>query len=323
MRNSTFFSEICSIENLKTAFYKASRRKRNSSSYLYFRKNAEVNVLKIQEKLLNGTWNCGSYRQFKITDPKERIITAAPFEDRIVHHAIVNVLESLFEKKFIFHTYACRGGKGTHAAIKYAKKFCSKRMFFLKLDVKKYFDSIDHAILKSQLSALTNERKTQDLLAKIIDSYTSQIAQKKNEQKGLPIGNLTSQYFANLYLSALDHAILEKMKPRGYVRYMDDMLIFSHSVEHLTQIHAQITEFVESRLLLTLKPPVFGRCDLGIPFLGKLITKKEIRALAEKVRLKKKKIKKIDFLVRHGKIDEAKAAERINAILADAQILRE
>lgn len=323
MWNSTYFEQICSIENLKTAFYKASKGKRFSKSYLYFRKKAEVNVLKIREKLLNGNWECGKFRQFKITDPKERIITAAPFKDRIVHHAIVNVLESLFERKFIFHTYACRGGKGSHAAILYAKRFCSKRLFFLKLDVKKYFDSIDHTVLKSQLLSLTNEKKVQILLGKIIDSYTSQLAREKNEEKGLPIGNLTSQYFANLYLSALDHAILEKMKPRGYVRYMDDMLIFSPSMKQLVHIHAEIAKFLESRLLLVLKAPIFGRCDCGIPFLGKLITKKEIRPLSEKMRLKKKKIKKIDYLVRIGKLSEEKAAERINAILADAKILRE
>lgn len=316
----TYFDQICSIENLELAYYKASKRKRSSNSYLYFRKNAEVNVQKIQEQLLIGKWQCGTYRQFKISDPKERIITAAPFEDRIVHHAIINVMEDLFEKKFIFHTYACRKQKGTHAALKHAQKFCRNGIFFLKLDVRKYFDSIDHKILKQQLLRLTNESKVQTLFGLIIDSYTSDIAKEKNLKTGLPIGNLTSQYFANLYLSGLDHFVLERLKPYGYIRYMDDMLIFSKSLKQFTLIFKEIEKYISSNLNLSLKPPVYGRSVLGIPFLGKLVKYKEIRPLAQKIKLKKKKIKKIDYLVRTGQIEEEKGAERINAIMADCRI---
>ena len=315
MSSQSCFEKICSITNLKYAFYKASKRKRNSASYLYFRKNQEENLRSIQEELQNLSWHAGEYRQFEITDPKQRIITAAPFEDRIVHHAIVLVLEEFFEKKFIFHTYACRKGKGTHAAIEYARRFCRRGIFFLKLDIKKYFDSIDHDILKAQLRKVTHETKTQILLHRIIDSYDS-----GTTKKGLPIGNLTSQYFANLYLSGLDHFILEKMKPSGYVRYMDDMLIFSPSLKELKNIYRATDDFVREKLNLALKTPVFGRADCGIPFLGKLITKTQIKPLSEKMRGKRKKIKRIDFLVKSGKISEEKAAERITAILADAQV---
>lgn len=318
MTNSTYFDEICSIENLKSAYYKASLRKRKSNSYLCFRKNQEENLLALQKSLLEGTWTPGKYRQFQITDPKKRTITAAQFSDRIVHHAIILVLESLFEKKFIFHTYACRKGKGTHAAILYAQKFCKKGVSFLKLDVRKYFDSIDHEILKKQLLRLTNEGKTQILLRKIIDSYTSAVENEKNEPKGLPIGNLTSQYFANLYLTGLDHFILEHFKPLGYLRYMDDMVIFSKSFNQLKRIFHEIEEYTKKELKLSLKPPIFAHTEDGLPFLGKLISHSKIRPLAQKMRYKRKKIKRIDFLVRTGNLTEEKAAERIYAIMQDA-----
>ncbi|MBR5097035.1 MAG: group II intron reverse transcriptase domain-containing protein [Treponema sp.] len=316
----TFFSQICSIENLELAYYKASKRKKSANSYLFFRKNEEVNVQKIQERLLSGTWECGAYKQFRIFEPKERLITAAPFEDRIVHHALINVLEPLFERQFVFHTYACRKGKGTHAAIRQAQKFCKNGMFFLKLDVRKYFDSIDHGILKARLRRLTNEGRINELFQKIIGSYTSELAQKQNLQKGIPIGNLTSQFFANLYLSDADHYVLEVLKADGYIRYMDDILIFSKSLRHLKIVHKKLAEYCKENLALELKPPVFCRCDLGIPFLGKLVTKTQIKTLSEKRRLKAKKIKRIDKLVQSGALSQQKGAERINAIIADARM---
>ena len=316
----TCFSQICSIENLELAYYKASKRKKSANSYLFFRKNEEVNVQKIQERLLSGTWECGAYKQFRIFEPKERLITAAPFEDRIVHHALINVLEPLFERQFVFHTYACRKGKGTHAAIRQAQKFCKNGMFFLKLDVRKYFDSIDHGILKARLRRLTNEGRINELFQKIIGSYTSELAQKQNLQKGIPIGNLTSQFFANLYLSDADHYVLEVLKADGYIRYMDDILIFSKSLRHLKIVHKKLAEYCKENLALELKPPVFCRCDLGIPFLGKLVTKTQIKTLSEKRRLKAKKIKRIDKLVQSGALSQQKGAERINAIIADARM---
>ena len=316
----TYFSQICSIENLELAYYKASKRKKSANSFLFFRKNEEVNVQKIQQRLLSATWECGAYKQFRIFEPKERLITAAPFEDRIVHHALINVLEPLFERQFVFHTYACRKGKGTHAAIRQAQKFCKNGMFFLKLDVRKYFDSIDHDILKKRLRRLTNEGRANDLFQKIIGSYTSELAQKQNLQKGIPLGNLTSQFFANLYLSDADHYVLEVLKADGYIRYMDDILIFSKSLRHLKIIHKKLAEYCKENLALELKPPVFGRCDLGIPFLGKLVTKTQIKTLSEKRRLKAKKIKRIDKLVQSGALSQQKGAERINAIIADARM---
>lgn len=314
MNNLAYFKNICSRENILQAYFNASRHKRSSTSFLYFRSNQNENLRRIQNQLLELTWQPGKYKQFKISDPKERLITAAPFEDRIVHHAIINVLEPVFEKQFIFHTYACRKNKGTHAALKFAGRYCQKNLYFLKLDVRKYFDSVSQDILKLQLKKLIKDNSAVYLLEKIIDSY------EVTPGKGLPIGNLTSQYFANLYLSGLDHYVLEKLHPVTYIRYMDDMLIISSSIEKLKDIYGMMELYLSENLRLELKTPVYGRCDCGIPFLGKLITKKSIKPLSEKKRLKRKKIKQIDYLVQKGDLNQQKAQERITAILADMNI---
>ena len=311
------FEKICDYNNLKLAFYKASRRKQSSGSYLYFRRYSDTNLELIHKQLSNQTYTIGNYRQFTISDPKERLITAAAFEERIIHHAIINVLELIFEKQFIYHTYACRKGKGTHSAIKYAQKCCANSKYFLKLDVKKYFDNIDHTILKQKLCRIIADDRCLSLLFAIIESYST------SEGKGVPIGNLTSQYFANYYLSGLDHYVLENLKTKSglkyYMRYMDDMIIFADTIEVLRKVFDDVNDYVEKKLNLMLKPPIYGSIKNGLPFLGSLIHSDKIVLLREKQRLKKKKIKKIDYLVRTGRITQEKASERITAILATAK----
>lgn len=143
-RFGNLFEKVCDIQNLHEAYYKASKNKRFTSGYINFRKNSETNLEKQRKTLIEGRYTHGQYRHFTITDPKQRLISAAPFADRVIHHAIMNVLEPVFERQFIFHTYACRKGKGTHAAARYAFKCARRSECFLKLDVRKYFDSIDH-----------------------------------------------------------------------------------------------------------------------------------------------------------------------------------
>lgn len=304
------FNQICDYKNLRLAYYKASKRKHTSNSYLYFRNSCDERLTFIYNQLISETFGVGNYRQFTITDPKERIITAAPFEERIVHHAIINVLEPVFERQFIFHTYACRKGKGTHSAIKYAQKCCISSKYFLKLDVRKYFDNISHKILEEKLNKIIGDKRCLNLLYAIIQSFCV------TPGKGLPIGNLTSQYFANFYLSSLDHYILEKLKPHRYVRYMDDMILFGNSIENLKKKYMLINDYIIKFLDLSLKPPIYGSIKNGLPFLGCLIHADNLNLLKEKQKLKKKKIKKIDYLVRTGRITQEKASERITAILA-------
>lgn len=308
-RTKFLFNQICDIKNLHQAYYKASKRKHNSKNYLYFNAFAYNRLEEIRQQLLEQNFIFGQYRQFKIFDPKERTITAASFEERIIHHAIINVMEELFERQFIFHTYACRKEKGTHKAIIFAQKKCRTSKYFLKLDIRKYFDNIDHDILIKKLYRIIGDSDCILLLQKIIDSYCV------TKNKGIPIGNLTSQYFANFYLSSLDHFIMEKLKPKGYVRYMDDMLIFSDNLGSLRGMYGIIKRYCDLLLNLELKKPIYGNCKTGIPFLGCLVYEDKIKLLQEKKILKYKKIRKIDRLVKKGEITEEKAIERITAIL--------
>ena len=268
-RAKSLFNQIISYENVRLAWLKARRHKTSKNVVKNFSKNVNKNLLIVQKNLKSKPAILSSYSQFTIYEPKERLISVVPFIDRVMHHAIMNVLEPVFEKQFIYHTYACRKGKGSHKAIKYAFSKAKNCEFFLKLDVKKYFDNIDHQILKQKLSRIIKDKECLDLLFDIIDSFST--------EKGLPIGNLTSQFFANLYLSELDHFVLEKLKPSGYCRYMDDFLLFCNSKTELLKMYSKIESFCYEKLLLNLKPFIFGKCKDGIAFLGYKITCKDYK----------------------------------------------
>ena len=321
-RAGNLFEKICDIQNLHEAYYKASKNKRFTSGYINFRKNPEENLEKLRKSLLDGKYTHGQYRHFTITDPKQRLISAAPFPDRVMHHAIMNVLEPVFERQFIFHTYACRKGKGTHAAARYAFKCAKKSPYFLKLDVRKYFDSIDHTVLKQFLCRIIKDARCLELLFGVIDSYKIDFeGDSAARKKGLPIGNLTSQFFANFYLSALDHFIMEKLKPEGYVRYMDDMVIFGDSIKELKRIFDEVERFCLEKLTLFLKVPVFGKTVRGVPFLGWRITKDRIFLLSKTKRRMKNRLKEIQKAFERGKITEEKAVERTKAVFAARKII--
>ena len=195
--------------------------------HLLFRMKVDCNLEEIRRGLENETARIGAYSYFTIKDPKERIICAASFPERIIHHAVMNICEPYFERFQIFHSYACRKGKGQHAALLSAFHYAKSSPFFLKMDVRKYFDSIDHEILFNRLTRLFKDHRLLDLLSRIIDSYHTAPG------KGVPIGNLTSQYFANHYLASFDHYVKETLGVKRYIRYMDDMLFFSSSPSDL------------------------------------------------------------------------------------------
>ena len=209
-RTASLFSQIVDYENLRLAWLKARKGKTSKKSVQNFSRNVNKNLQVIHDRMIASPPVLSKYIQFKIYDPKERMISVVPFPDRVMHHAIMNVLEPVFERQFIFHTYACRKEKGTHAAARYAFKCAGRSEFFLKLDVRKYFDSIDHTVLKQFLCRIIKDARCLELLFGVIDSYKIDFeGESAGRKKGLPIGNLTSQFFANFYLSALDHFILE------------------------------------------------------------------------------------------------------------------
>ncbi len=181
------------------------------------------NLKKLQEGLIGECVDVGHYRYFLIQDPKERTICAALFPERVLHHAVMNVTEPYFERKMIFDTYACRRDKGTDKAVERAFDFTRKSFWFLKLDIRKYFDSISHSVLLEILRTVFKDGQLLDLFQQIIETY------QKTPGKGVPIGNLTSQYFANLYLSGFDHFIKDTLGIKRYVRYMDDMCLWGNN----------------------------------------------------------------------------------------------
>lgn len=229
-RENHLIARIADPDNLRLAFWKARKGKEGKIEVLCFRKSLDKNLLLLRDELLSGNIDVGNYNYFTIHDPKERLICAATFRERVLHHAIMNVCHANFEKYQIFDSYASRMGKGTFAALERAKGFQQKYKWFLKLDVRKYFDSIDHEKLKIMLVNMFKDKALLNVFNHIIDSY------KTATGKGLPIGNLTSQYFANHYLAFADHYLKEKLQATAYIRYMDDMVIWANNKDFLLRV---------------------------------------------------------------------------------------
>jgi len=261
-RIGNLISQIADLDNLYTAFYKAAKTKRGKSEVLIYESELDNNLIQLQSQILLAEVNVGNYNYFKIYDPKERTICAASFAERVLHHAIMNVCHDIFEKKLIFHTYATRTGKGTYAALDKAKIYIKKYQYCAKLDVRKYFDSISHDVLKKSLANFIKDTKLLSIFETIINSYKTQ------DGKGIPIGNLTSQYFANNYLSPADHYAKEQLQIPGYIRYMDDILLFENDKYLLKEKMKYFQNFVEKNLQLTFKTLILNRCLIGVSFLG-------------------------------------------------------
>jgi retron-type reverse transcriptase len=238
------FPKIVTFENLLQAFHKAARGKRERIYVIDFADDLEGNLLRLQSRLLNQTYQPGRYSTFRIYFPKPRLISAAPFPDRVVHHALMNISGPLLEKSFIYDSYANRLDKGTHRAIRRYQSFLREYDYVLKCDIKKYFPSIDHAILKSLIRKRIADPDVLWLIDSIIDRSNKQeyeydyfpgddLFAPLERRKGLPIGNLTSQFFANLYLNPLDHFIKQTLRCPAYLRYVDDFALFSNSRRQL------------------------------------------------------------------------------------------
>jgi hypothetical protein len=315
-RAAGLYEHIISYQNIRLAYIKTLRGKRNSYAARLFTCDADDNFEIIHERLTAAKVEWRAYKKFTITDPKLRVISAAPFEDRVIHHALMNMLEPVFERQFIDHSYACRKGRGTHAAVLYSFAQCRKFKYFIKCDVRKYFDSIDHAVLKGQLRRIIKDKTCVTVLDSLIDSYETA------PRKGLPIGNLTSQFFANLYLSCMDHFILETVRPGAYVRYMDDFVLWTDNRQDVATYLDALHAFTDERLKLVLKQPVIGETARGLPFLGFLIKQKGIYL----TRKSKERVIKNAKIVKHqlykGVIDEAKAAEKARSIMAAVALAR-
>jgi retron-type reverse transcriptase len=306
--HKNLFEKICSFQNLYSAYLKARKCKRYREEILKFSYNLEENLLKLQEELLNQSYRHGGYREFIVSDSKKRKIKAAPYRDRVVHHTLCNFIEPIFDKGFIYDSYACRKGKGTHKAIKRLEKFlksisdCTggalmeEKIYCLQCDISKYFDSINHKIILEIIKRKITDKKVIWLIEEILNS-----SYEKGPGIGIPIGNLTSQLFANIYLNELDQFIKHKLRIRYYLRYMDDFLFLNDNKKELHEIKKLVQEFLEDKLKLELHPKkanVFP-INKGIDFLGyqilgnyRLLRKSTVKRFIKRTRMYQKMLNK-------------------------------
>lgn len=312
---------IADPDNLRNAVWKAAKGKRQSRAVLAYGEHLEDNLVTLRHEILSAQVEVGDYRYFKIYEPKERQICASAFREQVLHHALMNICHPWFDKQLIYDCYASRKNKGTYAALKRAQLFCKKHEWYLKLDVRKFFDSIHHGVLKRQLERIFRERHLLRIFGQIIDSF------EISSDRGVPIGNLTSQYFANHFLSSLDHFIKEQLKIRAYVRYMDDMILWHSDKRRLKDALCEIESFVRDRLLGELKPAQLNRTCAGLPFLGYRIFPSHLRLLQKSKLRFIRKLKEIDWAYEEAWMTEAECYQRATALFAfvnhaDSRILR-
>ena len=277
---------------------KLNEKKRYKKGVGEFEYNLEKELFKIKRELENLSYKSSRPEKFVLREPKKRTIFVVDFKDRVIHHALCNIIEPIFDKSFIKDSYACQKEKGTHRAVWRLEQFQRKvtknntrKGYILKADVRKYFDSIDHEILLKIIKRKIKDRKVMWLIEEIVRSHEGKGDFKG---KGVPIGNLTSQLFANVYLNELDYFVKEKLRAKYYIRYMDDLVILSPSIDFLLEVKEKINEFLTTWLNLKLHPKkswVFPP-ERGVDFLGyqifyyyKLLKKGAVKRIKEKLKV--------------------------------------
>lgn len=270
------YSQLISIENLFQAWDEFKKGKRKKRDVQVFERNLEHNLFNLHQKLTKKTYRHGQYTEFYVNDPKRRHIHKAEVADRVVHHLLYKYLYEIFDKTFIFDSYSCRLEKGTHCAVKRLEKFTrvvsknySQDYWALKLDIKKFFESVDHDILKELIAKNVREPNIMWLTSQVIDSFPLGV----EPLKGVPLGNLTSQIFANIYLNELDQFVKHKLKTKYYLRYADDFIILDTSLDTLFYCFKTLKQFVESNLLLSIHPNkiITRKLAWGIDFCGYIV----------------------------------------------------
>lgn len=262
MADDPLFEQLASYENLLKAAYLAAKGRRRREYVIDFERNRVEEIGRLRTELISGSYIPGPYREFYVYEHKRRKISAAPFRDRVVHHALSNIIYPILDRRLGPTIFANRKGMGSQAAVLLAQRYMRRYRYFAKLDVRNYFPSIDHQILVSEIRRVIPSRRTVDLAAVIIDHSNPQDSIRfvfpgddlftfDQRRRGLPIGNLTSQHFANFYLHPLDHFIRERLGIRGYLRYVDDLLLFGDDKPRLGDAIAAIQEtLVNLRLCL-------------------------------------------------------------------------
>jgi RNA-directed DNA polymerase len=284
-RVGNLWDGLTSFANLLAAAEAAAAGKRRRPDVAAFLMNLEPELMRLQRELVADDYRPGPYRTFAIRDPKPRQISAAPFRDRVVHHALTAVLNPIFERRFSRNSYACRVGKGTHKALEAAREGVRRFPYALKLDVRKYFASIDHRILNERLARTIKCKPTLALASRIVAGSNPAGSNPQEEvvryfpgddlftpferRRGLPLGNQTSQFFANVYLDNLDRLIDERLRPGVWARYVDDLVLFEGDKQRLRLMREAVErELSAARLELHPGKSRIWRCRDGVTFLG-------------------------------------------------------
>ena len=312
-RTANLFDRIHERENLRLAFHKAARGRRGQAVVRQFATGLDDRVAEMEKAISEGIFPVGRFHQFLIRDPKERVITAPCFDERVLHHAIMNVCEPVLDRWLIDDTFACRRGKGREAAILRAQHFTHNAAWCLKLDVRKYFESISHQRLLHLLESRFKDERLLQLLNRIIAAYRGEIG------IGVPIGSLTSQHFANFYLGWLDRFVKETLRVRGYVRYMDDMVLWHPSRKVLVEMHRRCQQFATVHLGLEFKPSSVQRTGVGVAFLGCSIWPTHVELNRRSKRRWRQRVRVLERAERLGLISESNLQQRLVALTAFSQ----
>lgn len=330
-RHDGLIEKIANFGALRAAALRAARGKRRTASAARFLLGLERNVLKLERELKERRWRPGRYTVLHIRDPKPRRISAAPFRDRVVHHALCSVVEPIFERGFIHDNYANRVGKGTHAAVKRFEKYRDRHSHVLRCDVHRYFPAIDHEIMKRDLRRRVRCEDTLWLLDAVIDGSNPQepvyrhypgddLLAPLERKRGLPIGNLTSQFFANVYLDPLDHFVKEILRA-PYVRYVDDFALFGDDPAQLAEWQRAVAVFLaRRRLSLHSTKSYIAPCSEAAEFLGFVLLPGARRRLPEaNVRRFRNRLRGMRDRWKSGRLDFQKVQMRVGSWTAHAE----
>lgn len=320
----SLYEQIYDIDNLYRASKKAMRGKKSKPTVAKFWLYEDAQLAEIHQLLKNRAYQFGRYTEFTINDNTVmRKISAAPFRDRVVHHAIMNVIEPIFERSFIYDSYANRTGKGTLNALRRAKYYANKYEYVLKLDIKKYFPSIDHELLIEMLSKKIVCPETMHLLTSLIANSNRQedaffyfdgdtLLTPYQRRKGIPLGNLTSQFFGNWYLNQFDHYVKEQLRVKGYIRYVDDMTFFDNSKAFLEDLVLVIDEaLAQYRLKIHPHKTLLQQSSDAFVFLGHKVYKTHFRLTSKALNRGRKNLQKVRYAYQYNKIDLQQAKNRI------------
>ena len=318
MTDPATFERVSSFRTLLEAAGRARRANPRNHDTLSFFAELEQNLLELRDDLRDDTYQPGPLRRFVIYEPKERIISAAPFRDRVVHHAVCAVVEPLFERALTPHTFACRRGLGLHRAVLWTQRCLRRRTYALKCDVRHYFETVDHELLRRAVAKRIDDRRIRDLLATIIENGA--VGSTHGRPFGLPIGNLTSQHLANYFLMPLDRWILHRIDGNTFCRYMDDLLIMSNGKAMLWDLHERLDAVLKHRFRLTLKREVSAvyKYTVGVPFLGMRIFRGTIRLGGPARRRLIRKLRSAERALLTSRIDEETYRAKVNGLLGYA-----